>query len=509
MRLLTQKQASQLDEISINDHNISEKSLMGMAGQKTANFIQSQFQHDNGLSIEIVCGKGNNGGDGFAAAYFLKKSNYNVTIYSLFEPKSISKTSLMFHDQCIDNGIKILYGSKVPNKSPKCEIIIDALLGLGISGQLKGSLVEWTDWMNSAKSVVSIDVPTGLNVNSGEISKGGVYADHTITMGKTKFGMVIEPGKSHCGEIHIVDIGFPKVINQLDGRSWKLINDYDIKSKIKRVKSDTHKYLQGKVLIVAGSTGMTGAAYLSTMAALRSGAGLTITCAPSSLNSIYENKITEGMTLICNDDNNKGFFSEENYEVIMDHVNWCDALVIGPGIGVEKSTALLVEKLVQNVEKPIVIDADGLRPFYANLELFKKIKSNFVITPHLGELGQIINKDPAEIRSKIDEIIDNFVKDFPGILLAKFSPSFVAWKTKGCVNSTGNPALATAGSGDILTGMIASLIAQGHSIKNATIISIFIHGKAADQLSRSISKRGMIASDLLYKIGRTFSDYEL
>ena len=135
----------------------------------------------------------------------------------------------MFHDQCIDNGIKILYGSKVPNKKPKCEIIIDALLGLGISGQLGGFLIEWTDWMNSAKNVVSIDVPTGLNVNSGEISEGGVYADHTVTMGKTKFGMVIEPGKSHCGEIHIVDIGFPKVINQLDGRSWKLINYYDIK----------------------------------------------------------------------------------------------------------------------------------------------------------------------------------------------------------------------------------------------------------------------------------------
>ena len=508
MRLLTQKQANQLDEISVNDHNISEKSLMGMAGKKTANFIQSKFQHNNELSIEIICGKGNNGGDGFAAAHFLNKSNYNITIYSLFEAQSLSKMSLVFHNQCIDNGIEILYGNNVPNGKPKCEIVIDAVLGLGISGQLRGTIIEWTKWINSAKNVISIDVPTGLNVDSGEISEDGVYADHTVTMGKTKFGMVVEPGKSHCGEIHIVDIGFPKVIDQLDGRSWKLINDYDIKSKIKSIKPDTHKYLQGKVLIVAGSAGMTGAAYLSTLAALRSGAGLTITCAPSSLNSIYENKITEGMTLACND-NNKGFFSEENYEVIMDHVNWCDALVIGPGIGVEKPTALLVEKLVQNVEKPMVIDADGLRPFYENFELFKKIKSNFVITPHLGELGQIINKDPLEIRKEIIDVIDNFIKDFPGILLAKFSPSFVAWKSKGCVNSTGNPALATAGSGDVLAGMIASLIAQGHSTKNATIISIFIHGKAADQLSRSISKRGMIASDLLYKIGRNFSDYEL
>ena len=230
MRLLTQKQANQLDEISVNNHNISEKSLMGMAGKKTANFIQSKFQHNNELSIEIICGKGNNGGDGFAAAHFLNKSNYNITIYSLFEAKSLSKMSLVFHNQCIDNGIEILYGNNVPNGKPKCEIVIDAVLGLGISGQLRGTIIEWTKWINSAKNVISIDVPTGLNVDSGEISEDGVYADHTVTMGKTKFGMVVEPGKSHCGEIHIVDIGFPKVIDQLDGRSWKLINDYDIKS---------------------------------------------------------------------------------------------------------------------------------------------------------------------------------------------------------------------------------------------------------------------------------------
>ena len=158
MRLLTQKQANQLDEISVNDHNISEKSLMGMAGKKTANFIQSKFQHNNELSIEIICGKGNNGGDGFAAAHFLNKSNYNITIYSLFEAQSLSKMSLVFHNQCIDNGIEILYGNNAPNGKPKCEIVIDALLGLGISGQLRETIIEWTKLINCAKNVISIDI---------------------------------------------------------------------------------------------------------------------------------------------------------------------------------------------------------------------------------------------------------------------------------------------------------------------------------------------------------------
>ena len=214
------------------------------------------------------------------------------------------------------------------------------------------------------------------------------------------------------------------------------------------------------------------------------------------------------MTLLC-EDKGRGYFSKDNYDVIMEHIDWCDAFIIGPGLGKYDEALQLVNKLVKNVDKPMVIDADGLRVFYNNSKLFKEINPNIVITPHLGELSRLVDMKSEIVRSNLIDVIDNFMDNYSGVLMAKFSPSLVASDFKGYVNSTGNAGLATAGSGDVLTGIIASLIAQGYALNDAALIAMFIHGKAADQLAKSISQHGMIASDLLYKIGRIFSDYEL
>ncbi|MGY8751697.1 MAG: NAD(P)H-hydrate dehydratase [Fidelibacterota bacterium] len=289
---------------------------------------------------------------------------------------------------------------------------------------------------------------------------------------------------------------------------WSLLEDSQINSMIQNIELRSHKYNQGKVLILAGSVGMTGAAYLSTMSALRSGAGITKTFAPSSLNSIYEQKITEGMTIPC-DDLGNGYFIEDNYDIIMNHIDWCDVIIIGPGLGSNLKTSRLVSKLIKVINKPIVIDADGFQPFYENLELFKKIKSKFVITPHLGEFSRLTGINNKLLEEDLPKNIDYFMNDFKGTLLLKNVPSFVASKSKGCVNSTGNPGLATAGSGDVLTGIIASFIAQGNSIEEAAKIGMYIHGKAGDELSHEISQHGLIASDLLNKVARVISNYEL
>ena len=508
MNLLTLNQAKELDQISSSDYNISFDSLMNGAGEETANFIISKCKNIESQKVAIVCGKGNNGGDGFAAALHLKKTNHNVVVFSLFNSESLSKSSLIFHDECLKDNIEICYDVEPANIESNFDIIIDAILGIGISGELKDNLIPWIEWINKGNTTISIDVPTGLHGDCGTISNHIVKANSTITMGKIKVGMLLQPGRSFCGEIYPVDIGFPNIIDKLNGRKWHQITESDIKSIVTPLKADTHKYQQGKVLILAGSVGMTGAAYLSTMGALRSGAGLTITCAPSSLNEIYEQKISEGMTLLC-DDEGRGYFSKDNYDVIMEHIDWCDAFIIGPGLGKYNEALQLVNKLVKNVDKPMVIDADGLRVFYNNSKLFKEINPNIVITPHLGELSRLVDIKSEIVRSNLIDVIDNFMDNYSGVLMAKFSPSLVASDFKGYVNSTGNAGLATAGSGDVLTGIIASLIAQGYALNDAALIAMFIHGKAADQLAKSISQHGMIASDLLYKIGRIFSDYEL
>ncbi len=385
--------------------------------------------------------------------------------------------------------------------------MIDAILGIGFTGELKDELLLWTAWLNEDQITVSADIPTGVNANTGHVATGAVRAGQTITMGFEKLGMALEPGKSHSGSIHQEDIGFPNIIDDLEGRKWSVIQDDDIRSILHPLKKTTHKHVQGKVLVLAGSTGMTGAAYLTSIAALRSGAGLVITFAPESLHSVYERKITEGMTVPCGDDG-KGYFTLSNYDTIMEKIAWCDTMVIGPGLGGNDDTALLVEKLVQHVNKPLVIDADGLRPFYGNEALFNSIKGNFIITPHLGEFSRLTGESVENVRTDYPKAIESFISDFNGVLLAKYSPSLVAWESKGCVNSTGNPGLATAGSGDVLTGIVASFIAQGMSTEDAAKLGMYIHGKAGDQLANAISQRGMIASDLLIHIGKVISDYE-
>ena len=507
MRVLTRDQAQSLDQLSMDVHGISGEILMGNAGEKIDSHVYSILSDIHSPYIGIICGKGNNGGDGFAAGHLLHNRGFKITIYALMEKSEVVDESKIFHDKCIENGVSILYSKTPPRLKPNFDLMIDAVLGTGFSGELRDELIPWTEWLNGSNITISADIPTGINANTGHVAIGAVRANQTITMGMGKLGMTLEPGKSHCGKIHAVDIGFPDIIGDLEGREWSVIGDPDIKSLLLPLDKSTHKYVQGKVLVLAGSSGMTGAAYLTSMGALRSGAGLVIACAPESIHTIYEKKITEGMTVSCADDGN-GYFSLENFDTIMERVDWCDAIVIGPGLGSNKDTVSLVSKLIQNVTKPIVIDADGLRPFYGNKSLFYEIKGDFVITPHLGEFSKIIGESTDNVRNDYPAAIESFMSNFPGVLMAKYSPSLVAWKSKGCVNSTGNPGLATAGSGDVLTGIVGSFIAQGMKVKDAAKIGMIIHGKAGDQMAKSISQRGMIASDLLTQIGSVIADYE-
>ena len=507
MQLLTREQARELDLIAIDKNKILGTTLMENAGKNIASIVQSELITVHNPNIGIVCGKGNNGGDGFAAASILIDEGFKVSIYCLSSSENLSNDSLYFHDICSKKGVAIFYEKELPQLLPNFDLMIDAIVGTGFSGELYKEFVPWTKWLNECSATISVDIPSGLNANTGMCSSNAVKADQTITMDSAKIGMMLEPGKSHCGLIRCVDIGLPKTYKSRSPMEWNLLSDEQINSMIQNVEKTTHKYKQGKVLILAGSIGMTGAAFLSTMSALRSGAGITKTFAPSSLNAIYEKKITEGMTIPCEDSGN-GFFLEENYDTIMNHVEWSDVIIIGPGLGSDSETAKLVLKLIKNINKPIVIDADGFQPFYNNIELFNEIHSKFVITPHLGEFSKITGIDSKILMDDLPKNINLFIKDFPGTLLLKNSPSFVAWEAKGCVNSNGNPGLATAGSGDVLTGIIAAFIAQGKSVEEAAQIGMFIHGKTGDELARVNGQRGLIASDLLNKIGQVISVYE-
>ena len=504
--VLMKDQAYDLDRMAIKIQGVSGRILMQEAGRKIADFINENISSVH--SIAIVAGKGNNGGDGFAAALHLNNYNYNINVFSIYSIDELSKDALYFYKKCINSNIPIITNSNPPSEYEPVDLAVDAILGIGFNGVLKKDIRQWALWINKFPSILACDIATGVDSNSGQVDVNAIKANYTIAMGYPKIGSLIEPGKSFSGLIASVDIGFPKKIKELNGTKWKIVTDKYIKKTLKPLKRDTHKYKQGKVLILAGSDGMTGAAYLSTMGALRSGCGITKTFAPASLKNIYEKKITEGMTIACND-RDLGYFTTRNYSQITEHIDWADAVLIGPGLGTNSETVKLLKMLYRSINKPMVIDADGFSAFYKDGTLIKRLKNKCVLTPHAGELSNLINVPSEVIKKDLIQSIEKITQSGVGVLVAKGAPSLISNGKYGFINSTGNPGLATAGSGDILSGIITSFIAQGYKLIEATVISCYIHGYTGDIKSKEISERGIIASDLLVEIGKKLSEYEL
>ena len=506
MKLITKEQAQELDRIAIEQMGIPGVELMGRAGSAVADYAQNMIAGIHNPKIAIVGGKGNNAGDGYKAALELHQVGLKPNIFIISDKKEIKGDSLFYYEQCVKESITLKHSIQPPKQ--KYDLIIDAILGTGFEGKFRHSVLEYARWINGQNSLVlSIDIPSGVDANNGNIANNAIMADATVTMGMIKVGMTLEPGKSQCGEIIPVDIGFPDIYNELPGMKYRMVDEDLAYKYLKAPDVSTYKHRQGKVLIIAGSRGMTGAAILASRGAIRSGAGLVTTCAPKSLNNIYETNIVEGLTVSCEDDG-KGYFTEKNYNEIEKYFDWSDIILIGPGLGHNDLTKKLVKKIVTNYNKPLVIDADGLSLFAGNLELFKEIKSEYIITPHHGELARLFDNNNSSIIDNIIEYLLKFINEFKGTLVAKNAPTLIAHGNKVTVNSTGNQGLATGGTGDVLSGMIASFVAQGIPASIAAELGVFIHGKAADFVAEQKGYRGMIASDLLDMLPQTIMTYE-
>ena len=508
MILLTNDQAKQLDEIAINKYKISSSVLMENAGHYIAIEAISLLKNITDPTIFIICGKGNNGGDGFVAASILYDKGYRVNLHSITKGINIKGDSLQYYNKCKTHNIPMTFGLKFP-KQEYPDLIVDGILGTGARGEISKGILSWIRWINKTDSkILSIDIPTGLNGSNGNVVSDAVKADRTVTFGFTKLGMILRKGPDYCGTIIEKNIGFPKILkDELNGINWKIFTEDKVKKFLKRPEIDSNKYTSGKVLIIAGSRGMTGAAILSSNAALRCGAGLTLTTSPESLNDIYENKIIEGLIFQLLD-NNKGYLNDSHYDGIMEKVSWADSVLIGPGLGRHPTTKLLIEKLVKSINKPLVLDADGLYPFFGRLNDLSKRKHPLIITPHFGEFSYLCDINKNDIISEFSKVMDSKIKKFHHVTLVKQIPICTFSNTSATVNISGNPGMATAGTGDVLAGMIASFIAQGFSTFDSATMAAYIHGKASDKLLETKGYRGQLASDLLDYIPVIIKRYE-
>ena len=507
MKVLTSEQMANADRMTI-EGGFPGIELMQNAGAAVYDFITGTFDIDPDTRIVIVAGKGNNGGDGIRAAELLTGDNHEVTVLLIGEQTAVKGDARTCMDAAIAAGVQIREISQETGKEElsdiirNTEIIVDALFGTGLKGEIRGFPANVIDMINdSSATIVSVDIPSGVNATTGEMAEHAIEADYTVTFECLKVGHVLPPGKIACGEVQVAGIGLSAdVLDAIDPYA-ETLTSLEAANLVPVRRWDAHKGTTGRLFVVAGSVGKTGAAALTSMAALRAGAGLVTLGCPESLNDILEVKLTEAMTLPLAEFGKKRCLSLRALGAIRDQAKTADVLAIGPGLGTFRETSELVRRFLAEYTGRAVIDADGLNAFAGNIELFRDMPGDLVLTPHPGELSRLLGTPTEEITRDPAAAVQRAAELTGKTVLLKGSPTVIMGPDRVLhVNSTGNEALATGGTGDVLTGIIAGLAAQGLDMLNAAVLGAYLHGLAGEMAGAETGVHAMTAGDVIEKI---------
>jgi NAD(P)H-hydrate epimerase len=487
----------------INKLSVPSIILMENAGRNAAEFIVSKL--NPGSKIVILAGKGNNAGDGFVIARHLANHKIKSTVILLY-PHSELKGDALTNYNILKSYKEFVSSSHLKTwkeiqryLNVNDPVVIDAVFGIGFKGELESGLQTVFKEVNEVKRkiVFSVDTPSGLyNYNQSDKC---IKADFTIAMGVKKFHSLFYTGREAAGENITVDIGVSeRFFDDNNERKIYQVEEKDVVRLIPTRSINSYKYSSGKVYAIAGSKGLTGAAYLCTESALISGSGAVILGIPDSLNVIMAKKLTEVMTNPL-PETSEHTFSISGYDKIKEKIKWSDCLLLGPGVSKNPETLELLSKIISENDVPIVLDADGLAGF-KNVKN-KRRKNKVILTPHLGEFANLLDIRTEEVRADFYNISMKFAKEKNVILVLKGSPSIITDGESFYINSTGNSALSTAGSGDVLSGIIASFYSRTKNAFNSAIAGVYIHGRCADLLSTN--KRNNFtfkATDVISKI---------
>jgi NAD(P)H-hydrate epimerase len=502
IKIVSNEQMRAMDAQTIDTLGVPGMVLMENAGRQTYEYI-IEFIAELNLTgrIDIYCGKGNNGGDGYVIARHFYNNGYPVKIISIGDPENLKGDARTNYLICKNYNIPvdiINFKEKLQNNiSPA--IIVDALLGTGIQGKVEGLFKNVIDFINSLGiPVVSVDIPSGLNGDLPTVSGAVVRADLTVTMALPKRAHLFYPAKNYVGLLEIADISMPEDVKNSESVTLNQVEFSDLTFPV--LEDDAHKYTAGKLFILAGSPGMTGAAALTASAALRTGVGLVNVGIPQSLNSVLEIKITEGLSVPLAE-TTEGSVAKEALPGIKDRINWADAVVIGPGCGRSEETRETLRESIQyclETDTPTLIDADGLYALSEDIKLCARLNSGFLLTPHHGEFLRLTTNNKGKIQTEPWQFLWDYLKDKKCTVNLKGSPSMVGTPDGQIfINSTGNASLAKGGSGDVLAGIIGGLMARGLGPNEAAITGNYIHGEAADLLLSSQAAVSILPSDLI------------
>jgi ADP-dependent NAD(P)H-hydrate dehydratase / NAD(P)H-hydrate epimerase len=508
MRILNATQMREADRQTIEEVGLASLVLMENAGRQIVSAIEAAYENRLSGRVAILSGKGNNGGDGFVIARTLAQRGVDVSVFLLASVAQVKGDARINLDILGRLGIGVmevddeqrweLHASEVQ----RCSLIVDAIVGTGLSSPLSGLLETVVADVNvMGIPIVSVDLPSGLSADTPHLLGQCVSAAMTVTLAAPKLSLLVPPGEDHAGDVVIADIGIPyDVIDALEGRQIELLTPEQVRLIVQPRPADSHKGDYGRVTVVAGSRGKTGAAHLAGLGALRSGAGLVTIATAASCLPVVASLAAEYMTEPLAEGPD-GLIGESAVEAVLALRH--DVIACGPGLGRGDGARAFVQALVERSPVPLVLDADAILAFAdAPGRLVGRDERTIVITPHPGEMAQLLGRSIEDVQANRIELAGEFAATHQVHVVLKGHRTVIA-SPSGLIgiNPTGNPGMATGGTGDVLTGMIAAWLAQLLDPDAACRLAVFLHGAAGDLAAAHEGRVSMIASDLLHHIG--------
>jgi hydroxyethylthiazole kinase-like uncharacterized protein yjeF len=506
MKISQVNEMREMDKRAINEYGIPEEILMENAGQATYFTILKEFGIKNKNFITF-CGSGHNSGDGLVVSRKIFSSGGNVTVFILGDSTKYDGAAKQNFDIARKLQIEIINlndSSLVVDKLKKADAVVDAVFGTGLDREITGIYKEVIDLINkSGKIVFSVDIPSGINGDTGEVMGIAVKADYTTTFGLPKIGSLLFPGYNYVGKLYVSHISFPPVMQN----SEKLKMAVNVLETIPLRDRDTHKGNFGKALFIAGSSNYSGAPYFSAMSFLKAGGGLSYLATTPAVASVVGDKGSE-IVFVPQKSTMSGSISLENEKQLLAFSERVDLVAIGPGLSLNDETQELVRKLCATIKKPLLIDGDGITAVSEDLNCIKNRQFPTILTPHLGEMSRITHLDINQIANNKIKVLQETSNKLNATIVLKGAHSQIGYPDKKVfVNLSGNPGMATAGSGDVLTGTIAAMFGLGFSVDKAVRMGVFMHGFAGDLAVKDKGKDGLVASDILNYLPVALKDY--
>lgn len=503
--LVTAKQMKAVDAYTIHTIGVPSMVLMERAALQVAEAVMEHAGKKD--AVRAICGTGNNGADGVAAARMLYLRGYDASVYVVGD---VDKGTEEFAAQILiarNLGMKIKPWREAAQDS--ITLLIDAMFGVGLSRPVEGEYRQCMEMLQAMRisHIVAVDVPSGIHGDTGTVMGAALKADTTVTFGWEKTGTALYPGREYAGHVTVCDIGFPEsalsaVLDETEGNGYAVTYGPEDLARIPGRPAYSNKGTFGKVLIAAGSKNMCGAAYLSALAAYRTGAGLVKLLTVEENRQILQERLPEAIIATYTSDQLvQG--REDFKKMIEEQMNWADVVVLGPGLGSEPYVEYLVEDILTSAFVPVIIDADGLNAIAGHPYLTTYYTENIIITPHLGEMARLTGESISDIKENLAAVALEYAGRYGITCVLKDAATVVAGKDGSLyINSSGNSAMAKAGSGDVLTGMIAGLAAIGMEEEQAALMGVYLHGRAGDAAAKKIGRHSILASDLADHIGQ-------